>query len=631
MNRLFRASLLLISVLTLVCGIALIVISYLPSDEIKILIDSFDSDGNYKAFSLKYVARLRFGGILACVAGGFLFIIRGKIAQYSSGVIALLLNLFTGLKDAVKKEDRIHSYVFMTILLVAVIARIYYLSQPFMGDESRVFDNRIYHAHGIKGLINVVSMHSQAGDHMFHTLLSYLSYKLFGSAQSMWALRLPAFLAGILLVPATYLAVRMFFNKHAALLASGIIAASSPLISYSANARGYTMLCMFFMLIMALGAYIKKNNDPASWHLLAVLSAFGFYTMPVMLYPYGILITWLTLSILFKDTNHNRGLLLQNMFHSVVITFLLTFLLYSPVIFFGTGPKSLMINPNIFDHKSLAQLPGHLGHVLNNVFWLSWNNNLPVVIIYLLIAGFIGSIFFHNKTSIHRVPVVLAMLISIMTVTFVNRMVCHFYRCWLFLLPLYIGIASSGIIYLFKPIEAFFSKNKTAVSAAFSLTLSLVLMANQIRSEPNQIGDQSDSRISYMDNFDDTGEYTEFMYIYTSLRYHIRYPNTKILAVFPSPIREEFWKSRLKYYLREWADVYLIYDINSFLSKDSRGCHNLILLSSESSPSLESLLEKKGVFVSDYTTPQLVHAFKNANMYSISRTKDCSSVNLLPN
>jgi uncharacterized membrane protein len=628
MDRLFKATFLLISVLILVFGITLTVISYMPPDKIKNLIDSFDPDGNYRAFSLKYVVRLRFGGFLTCVAGGFLFMIRKKIPQYISGVIALLLNLFNALKDAAKKEERIHVYAFMTIMLVAIMARIYYLSQPFMGDESRVFDSRIYHAHGIKGLINVVSTHSQAGDHMFHTLLSYLSYKLFGSEQSMWALRLPAFFAGILLIPATYLTVRMFYNKHAALLASGIVAASSPLISYSANARGYTMLCLIFMLILALGAYIKNNNDPAGWHLFAILSALGFYTIPIMLYPYGILITWLALSFLFKDTDNNRSRFLQNMLGSVAITVLFTFLLYSPVILIGTGPNSFTISKDIFEHNTLAQLPGYLGHVISDVFWLSWNNNLPVVIIYLLIAGFICSIFSHKKISTHRVPVVLAILLSVITITFLNRIVCHYYRCWIFLLPIYIGIASSGLIYLCKPLELFFSKYKTAVLTVLSLTLSLVLMGNQIRSEPHQIGDLSDSLQSYKANFDESGEYVEFKYIFTSLRVHIGGRSTTIVVMLPSPSKDEFWKSRLKYYFRDLADVYLIYDINSYVSKDSQGCHNLILLSNESSPTLEYLLEKNGVHLSNYTTPQLVHSFKHANMYSMSRIKNCDPANL---
>ncbi|MDI6722712.1 MAG: hypothetical protein QMD97_04075, partial [Candidatus Aenigmarchaeota archaeon] len=44
-----------------------------------------------------------------------------------------------------------------------------------------------------------------------------------------------------------------------------------------------------------------------------IFSALGFYTIPIMLYPFGIVIMWLFLSIIFKDTtlcrNHLLGIL----------------------------------------------------------------------------------------------------------------------------------------------------------------------------------------------------------------------------------------------------------------------------------------------------------------------------------
>lgn len=89
-------------------------------------------------------------------------------------------------------------------------------------------------------------------------------------------IRLPAFIAGVLVVPASYLAARVLYNKRAALLAAALVASSSYLVEYSANARGYSMICLFFMLLPALAAYIIRTWSPGVWLPFAVLSVMGF-------------------------------------------------------------------------------------------------------------------------------------------------------------------------------------------------------------------------------------------------------------------------------------------------------------------------------------------------------------------
>lgn len=48
------------------------------------------------------------------------------------------------------------------------------------------------------------------GNHILHSLLVRFSYSLFGNQP--WVIRLPALLAGVLLVPASYIVTRIYYN-----------------------------------------------------------------------------------------------------------------------------------------------------------------------------------------------------------------------------------------------------------------------------------------------------------------------------------------------------------------------------------------------------------------------------------
>ena len=107
-----------------------------------------------------------------------------------------------------------------------------------------------------------VSAYDFPNNHIFYTFLAHVAFILFGSEP--WVLRLPALFAGVLIVPATYMTVRIFYDKYAAILSAGIIAASVPFIRYSTQARGYTLVCLVTLLVVSLAAYLlrHKNSHP---------------------------------------------------------------------------------------------------------------------------------------------------------------------------------------------------------------------------------------------------------------------------------------------------------------------------------------------------------------------------------
>lgn len=637
-RKLIRTCLILSAASLFICGISLIVISFLSFNEVKALLDSIAPDGNVQSFSVKHIILLLTTGILLCVVGGTVYLFRERVLQcvyefkVSSFLISpkniagLISDFIRDLKDALKKEDKIHLYTFMFLVILAAAARIFFLFQPMISDETRVFEDHIYHSYGLTGFFQLISRYYEVGDHMFYTLLSYLSYKLIGSELSTWTTRLPALFAGILIVPATYMVVRIFYNKYSALLAAGIITASSHLIYYSTKARGYSIMCLIFLLILALGAHLKKENNLAGWHLFAILSAVGFYTIPLMLWPYGIVITWLTLSIIFKDTNLNRSNLLNNLFVSIIMTVFLTILLYSPIIFFGTGVDSLFA-PDRIQSLPLGVFADNFSHNYVTTWTNFWHKSVPDTITWLLATGFFISLIFHKKLSTNRINIVLAGGIWLTIIFIVQRLIAE-PRHLIFLLPLYIGLASSGLTYLFRQIEPVFGRYKPYIFSILVIILSVVLLGNKVLSEPYR----------YVDSYDDAGNFIDISYIGDSIGLHIRKNDfhierrrvlldensnkSRILTVFASPLKNDDWMKILKISYK-MAGRFLISDPNLYLSNEARRCHNLFLLSDESLPVLESLLVKKGLSVSDYSYPQLVHRYKYATLYKMERIKDC--------
>ena len=87
-------------------------------------------------------------------------------------------------------------------------------------------------------------------NHVFHTLLVSVSTFVFGNHP--WAIRMPAFLAGVAMIPLAFAAGRRIHGDAAGLITAAFVASSSVLIEYSTNARGYTIVAAIFLGLLAL-------------------------------------------------------------------------------------------------------------------------------------------------------------------------------------------------------------------------------------------------------------------------------------------------------------------------------------------------------------------------------------------
>ena len=139
--------------------------------------------------------------------------------------------------------DEVHLWSVFILMIIGAAMRIAYVAQPMHYMESLT-----YIAFSSRPLSVGLSYYTWPNNQLLNTLLSHLSSSLLGNEP--WAIRLPALIFGILLLPAVYLVGRKLYNKHAGLLALALAVPASQLIGFSTQARGYTMQAFFFLTLI---------------------------------------------------------------------------------------------------------------------------------------------------------------------------------------------------------------------------------------------------------------------------------------------------------------------------------------------------------------------------------------------
>jgi len=588
-GKVLRIFLLFIIVLFLLSGLILFGVSYLlPAESLKVKADLLAPDGYSEFFTIarleQFYIRLRFLSMGLVIMAGLLYIGKRPIQQFIPEVLGVsfssIRKFIQHLKDLARKEDKIHLYAFFMILILGIAIRLFFIFEPIRYDEAVT----TYYAS--RPLFIGLSFYSTPNNHLFHTFLVHIVYLLFGNR--LWILRLPAFFAGLLLIPSSYLVTRLFYNKNAALLTAGLVSSSSYLILYSTNARGYTLVCLFFLLILALGKYIVDNKNTGAWLFFVILSALGFYTIPIMLYPFGIVVTWIFLSIVVQNNRPIRNLQLKSLLITVILTVLLTLILYLPV-FVVSGFNSVITNPFVAS-QSWSNFISNFFSPLPSV-WKYWNMYVPVGLQLILIIGFLTSLTFHKRLTSHRVPIILAVIIWLIPHLLIQRVV-PFPRVWIFLLPLYLLIASSGICYLLNQIKSKFHGDKSTIITTIMIVMLSFWIGLKLVDSPSIY--YTNDRVTLRD--------AESITIF--LKGYLR-PDVRVLC-------DGLSKPILAYYFDD-------YDVpTSYLSTDLESSRQLIVVVNKTTcPSLEMVLDEYTLSKKDLKEPELIKKYKSADIYRI--------------
>jgi 4-amino-4-deoxy-L-arabinose transferase-like glycosyltransferase len=341
------------------------------------------------------------------------------------------LVLLDELRSAWREESRDHQLALVWLLTIAVAMRLMYLAQPMRYDEAVTY---MYFVR--LPWADALSTYTYPNNHVFHTVLAKAAVTLFGN--SPWALRLPAFLAGVLVVPATYAVARAWFGARPALIATAIVATSGVLVLYSTNARGYSLIVLAFLLLHLLAARLLAQARVSDWVAFTLVAALGLWTVPVMLYPLGTVALWLALSAWVGD----KPVLIRRVGFALAAAAGLALAAYAPIIMrAGLAPitRNNFVTPSGW-FEFFQELPRTGLEVL-----LSWTLGVPPLVSLALLLLALLALRRHAALSRFRIGIPVAAFVWCAWLLVVNHR-APFPRVWMWLLPVAACLAAVQLI-----------------------------------------------------------------------------------------------------------------------------------------------------------------------------------------
>lgn len=407
--------------------------------------------------------------------------------------------IFAELREAWQTEPRAHRVAVVVMLVAAIVLRLLHLAQPMRYDEAVTY---VYFAR--LPLPEAISTYTYPNNHLLHTLLVKGSVALFGNHP--WAIRLPAFAAGVAIVPAAHVVARMLYGGTAALVATAVVASSGLLTLYATNARGYSIVVLAFLLLMIVAIRIQgvpragampdaetgtEAAAPGLWVAFAVVGAVGFWAIPVMLFPFGAVALWLALWALLA----NRPVELRRLGTALLITGMLTALAYAPVIA-RHGLSAIVRNRFVAPQSWIGffdELPGALREALR-----SWGLGFPPVVSIVLLGCTFAALARHASVSRLRVNFgVAAFAWSAWLLVVTHR--TPFPRVWLWVLPFAAAVAGAGFEVLLRRLPraaALLERRVPIVAGALCIGLAVSVYASRAVFRSRDTGTYGDAELA---------------------------------------------------------------------------------------------------------------------------------------
>ncbi len=288
----------------------------------------------------------------------------------------------------------------MLLTIGIMMVLIYHSIQlPLSYDESYTFNNFTS-----RGLFYSIFTYPAPNNHVFHSILTNISWYLLGFTNTAFSVRAPALLFSF--VSIAFVFNCCFRNNYVKSFVFTIIFLFSPnLIEYTFQARGYSIQ-IFFSLV----SYFISNPFVArriqfkhKLVLLLLLSTIGLYTSPAYLYT-AVSIGAIFLFNFYEEIKKNK------LFTCIMIVFfgLSLLLLYSPIIIYQGVDKIISnhyVTPIVgFNFFSIIirglkfvdyfSLPFFLGGVILLLFITisikekKWYNFFLFVVPFVLMAAF---------------------------------------------------------------------------------------------------------------------------------------------------------------------------------------------------------------------------------------------------
>ena len=247
------------------------------------------------------------------------------------------------LKDTLKIA--VKDIWFLFAFFIGLFERIYYISEPIKYDESFTFINYVNQANPFR-----IFWYNSVNNHLLNTLM--IKFSTFFLGNNLIAIRIPAFVIGMACIFAIYhLCITL---GQSGKLAAISVAICPYLISYSTNARAYSLVVLFTILLITFARKVIEDPLLIRVFSLSLIAALGLFSIPSMLFPILSITIWTTITLSIYQKN--KLLILKKFIAPFsFFTILITTLLYTPSIIVtrGLAGYSNDVTHRIFSYQVL--------------------------------------------------------------------------------------------------------------------------------------------------------------------------------------------------------------------------------------------------------------------------------------
>lgn len=328
------------------------------------------------------------------------------------------------LRIDLRLPDRLDGLALAVIVLVGFALRLYGLEHPWRFDES---DSLMHFVR--LDWFNLWTDYTQPNNHIFYNFLAHFSVEAFGEFSGVS--RLPAFVAGILILPALFTVGRMLFDTQTALPAAAVAACLPPLVDFSANARGYGLVTLLLLLSIVAAGVLLQRRSISAWAVVSIFMTAALFAVPTALFALG---TLLVLVFLWAESDRRRPLIVESIACTAVCGFA-SIVLYTPPALRGTWAvivSNPFVQPMRWD-QALERVTKYLA-----ILWRPADQ--PSVLLSLAIV--VASLFAAARTSGGR-RLLIAVALPAAAICGAGRFMPP-PRVWLYALPLLILAAAAG-------------------------------------------------------------------------------------------------------------------------------------------------------------------------------------------
>lgn len=289
-----------------------------------------------------------------------------SVIKYFTSERNLIKNFTRDLFTEIKRKKWLY-IITLLILIFGISIRAFQLNRPIRYDESFT-----YLEYGRSYIGYILMNYSYPNNHILHSVFVRLSTMNFGG--ELWAIRIPAFAGGVLVLIFSFLLGRKWFGLKAGILALILVVCSEWLIQYSVNARGYSLQTALFLFVLFLT--LGKQKSTGRWLLISSLNAIGFWIIPSYIFCLTVLFIIKVLLDRFQ----------VNLVLFFALSILLSILLYLPV-FAYTGSDSLFNNPVTQTYNNLNYLQEFFTNMHSIYVHLTPGEGFVQFCIFLLFIG----------------------------------------------------------------------------------------------------------------------------------------------------------------------------------------------------------------------------------------------------